>query len=398
MIEYHHRTLRTNAIRQMEWGIIKDNTNLPTKRWDPLLTYLDLENEQKLGFFSYVNPSRGARYMEYDHRTPPSHDKASCQVLCPIIKGEDPAIPVYTDQEEYDPFSDVFPISRNYEHYDAITIVNKFPVFGRVDVRKSVKNSYLSGVCLVPLPTQHLEQLEDTPHDILTKLLWNTRDALQYTEKCAQLRGFKQIIPYVFFNIGEKTGGSLKHLHAQIYLDTTKNPSPQNLGFHTLIRLHVQETYYTQYTRCLVCDLVTKTLDVYLGEKLNLKERIIIENEAWLVLSAYAPARNGHIRIFPKKHKARLTDLNNKELAELAKIFRTINSRLNKIGVERDRTTVFFQKPYKCIQTLMKAPFHLYIDVLPFNYIGGIELSGDCLKVIELAPETLAGALKEHSK
>jgi len=382
----------------MEWGIIKDNTNLPEKRWDPLLTYLDPENNQTFGFFSYINPSRGTRHMEYDHKTPPSRDKASCRVLCPIIKGEDPAIPVYTDQEENDPFSDIFPIKRKYEHYDAITIVNKFPVFGRVDVRKSFRNSYSSGVCLVPLPTQHFERLENTPNDLLTKLLWNTRDALQYTTKCAQRRGFQQIIPYIFFNIGKKTGGSLKHLHAQIYLDTTMDPSPQRLGLHTLIRLHVQENYHAQNARCLICDMVAKTLDTYLGEKLNLAERLIIENEAWLVLSAFAPARNGHIRIFPKRHHARLTDLTNKELVELAEILRIINRSLNEIGIERDRTTVLFQKPHSGVQTRSEVPFHLYIDILPFNYIGGIELSGDCLKVIDLAPETLAGVLKEHIK
>ncbi len=396
MTENHPRSLRINTIRQMEWGIIKDNTNLPEKRWDPLLTYHDPENDQIFGFFSYINPSRGTRHMEYDHKTPPSHDKASCRALCPIIKGEDPAIPVYTDQEENDPFSDIFPIKRNYEHYDAITIVNKFPVFGRVDARKSLRNSYSSGVCLVPLPTQHFERLENTPNDLLTKLLWNTRDALRYTTKCAQRRGFQQIIPYIFFNIGKKTGGSLKHLHAQIYLDTTMDPSPQHLGLHTLIRLRVQKSYHAQNKRCLVCDLVAKTLDAYLGEKLNLAERIIIENEAWLVLSAFAPARNGQIRIFPKKHHARLTDLTNKELAELAEILRIINSSLNEIGVEQDRSTVLFQKPHSRIQTQSEAPFHLYIDILPFNFIGGIELSGDCLKVIELAPETLARILKEY--
>ena len=380
----------------MEWGIIKENTNLPEKRWDPLLT--TLKNGRKIGFFSYINPARGTRFMEYENKVSPSRDEAVCRVLCPIVKGEDPAIPVYTDQEEFDPFSNAFPITRNYEQYDAVTIVNKFPVFGRVDIRKSQSKDYSSGVCLVPFPSQHFERLEDTPQDILAKLLRNTRDAQRYTEMCAQRRGFKQIIPYMFFNIGKKTGGSLQHIHAQIYLDTTEDTSYKSLGLRTLTQLQVQERYHTQNMRCLGCDLIDKTLEVYLGEKLNLEERIIIDGDFWLASAAYAPTRNGQIRIFPKKHRARLTDLTDEELVELAKILRTINSGLNRIGVERDRTTVFFQKPHSVFRTQMETPFHLFIDILPFNYTGGTELSGDCLKVIEFSPEKLAEVLRDDIK
>jgi len=380
----------------MEWGIIKDNFNLPEKRWDPLQTYL--ENQQKIGFFSYITPFRGTRHIEYRHKPPLSHEPSECPILCPIIKGNDPAIPVYTDQAEFDPFSEAYPITRNYESYDAISIVNKFPVFGRVDLRTSPGISYPSGVCLVSMPSPHYENMEDISHNLLTKLLRNIRNALQYAVKCAQRHAFRQIIPYVFFNVGKKSGASIKHLHAQIYLDVVEDPSPTSLGLHTLTRLLAQEKYYSQHKRCFVCDLIDKTIDVSLDEELKIEERTLIEGEFWLALSAYAPTRNGQIRVIPKKHRARLTDLTDEELSELADIFRKINSSLNEIGIERDRTTVFYQKPYLNNPVSVEASFHLYLDIFPFNYIGGVEYSGDCLKVIELPPEVLAETLKKHIK
>ncbi|MHA2203411.1 MAG: HIT domain-containing protein, partial [Candidatus Hodarchaeales archaeon] len=132
-------------------------------------------------------------------------------------------------------------------------------------------------------------------------------------------------------------------------------------------------------TYCLGCEHIQGlTVDPF-GQRLRIKERIIWEDENWIVFTAYAPERDGHLRLLPKRHVSSLWELKSLEIVSLARAMIYANHVLsNFIGqfggelhIRPDRNILFRQ------QHIGFSPIHMLIEIIPVQRIGGAEILDD---------------------
>ncbi len=111
----------------------------------------------------------------------------------------------------------------------------------------------------------------------------------------------------VFENKGEIMGCSNPHPHGQIWAsDQIPNePFKEN---------REQALYYQKHGSILLLD--------YLAEEISKQERIIVENEHWVVLVPYWAVWPFETLLLPKRHVRRLPDLSNIERDALADILK----------------------------------------------------------------------------
>ncbi len=111
----------------------------------------------------------------------------------------------------------------------------------------------------------------------------------------------------VFENKGEIMGCSNPHPHGQIWaLDALPNEVAKE---H-----HQQIQYYAINQSPLLLD--------YLGEERSIGERVVIENDHWLVLVPFWAIWPFETLLLPKRHILRLTDLSEREQSALAHILK----------------------------------------------------------------------------
>lgn len=111
----------------------------------------------------------------------------------------------------------------------------------------------------------------------------------------------------VFENKGEIMGCSNPHPHGQIWASNQlpNEPFKEN---------REQALYYQKHGSILLLD--------YLAEELSKRERIIVENEHWVVLVPFWAVWPFETLLLPKRHVLRLPDLSNVERDALADILK----------------------------------------------------------------------------
>jgi UDPglucose--hexose-1-phosphate uridylyltransferase len=120
----------------------------------------------------------------------------------------------------------------------------------------------------------------------------------------------------VFENKGEMMGSSNPHPHGQIWAqDKLPNePHKENLQ---------QKNYYKKHSKPLLLD--------YSERELEAQERIVVENEDWLVVVPYWAMWPFETLLLPKRHVLRLPDLSACERAGLADILKRMLIRYDNL-------------------------------------------------------------------
>jgi galactose-1-phosphate uridylyltransferase len=173
-----------------------------------------------------------------------------------------------------------------------------------------------------------------------------------------------------FFNIGGRAGASIPHLHGQTIIFLNKKIT----GF--------KERYYLKASersdgRCIKCQYWEKEHLSSNSSTFKINDRILLRNDHWMAFLAYAPEREGHIRLLPKRHVDSLWSTDQDELDSLAEIIIKSNQLLtsfvktegNIFQLATDRNIIIRQ-----ILKSSKTDFHFFIDILPVQQIGGAEL------------------------
>ncbi|KAA3656698.1 MAG: UDP-glucose--hexose-1-phosphate uridylyltransferase [Calditrichaeota bacterium] len=111
----------------------------------------------------------------------------------------------------------------------------------------------------------------------------------------------------VFENKGEIMGCSNPHPHGQIWASNSlpNEPFKEN---------REQQRYYKKHNANLLLD--------YLKKECKAKERIVVENEHWVVLVPFWAVWPFETLLLPKRHVLRLPDLNDAERNSLANILK----------------------------------------------------------------------------
>lgn len=120
----------------------------------------------------------------------------------------------------------------------------------------------------------------------------------------------------IFENRGAIMGCSNPHPHCQIWASTFLPNEPR------VKDLNLKE-YYLKYKRPMLQD--------YMQRELEKKERIVYENEEWLVVVPYWAVWPFETMVLPKKQIQRFTDVNNKQKEFLAKMLQVVVSKYDNL-------------------------------------------------------------------
>jgi len=206
-----------------------------------------------------------------------------------------------------------------------------------------------------------------------------------WDEQAAEL-GARPEIGYVqiFENRGAMMGASNPHPHGQIW-------ATQHIPNEPALELAAQLAYFEQHRVSL--------LSAYLELELQQKQRIVAENETWVVLVPFWAVWPFETLVLPKRTVASLSDLTHPERDGLAAILQRLTSGYNRV----------FNTPFPYSMGLHSAPcdnephpeWHLHAHFYPpllrsatiRKFMVGFELLGSPQR--DITPESAATTLRQ---
>lgn len=218
-------------------------------------------------------------------------------------------------------------------------------------------------------------------HEVVITRKHNEPVALQSAQLIAlSLKNFKDRIielskndktayVQVFHNHGRDSGASLVHPHYQI-MSTPMVPP------HIHAEISGAYHYHQNNNACVYCDIMK--------EEAKIKDRLVYEDDHFMVISAYASRSPFETWILPKRHSARYEDITEKEITHLAHALKrvlgslytklsdpSLNFYIHSMPVKRDRVTMHEESSY-----------HWHLTIFPrltiwagFEYATGIPVN-----------------------
>lgn len=260
-----------------------------------------------------------------------------------------------------------------------VVIPNKYPAFvrsGGLDIRQKglhqMMNAY--GAAEVVITRNHTKQIAQFTKNQIKELI----DVYQarYLELMKE-----RYINYVsiFHNHGEEAGASVSHPHSQIIAAPVLDPKIKR-------SLAGAKDYFEHNKKCAHCEM----------NKWDIKnrERIVFENQEFLVVCPFASKSAFEISIIPKEHLPyfeKITDLQKKYLAE-----------------------AFFAAMRKLYKGLSDPPYNFYLQTAPCDgrkhdyyhwhwviapktsILAGFEMSTG-IEISTIMPEEAAEYLRKQS-
>ncbi|MHA2155540.1 MAG: hypothetical protein ACXABU_09415 [Candidatus Hodarchaeales archaeon] len=377
-----------------EWGIFSTEKFLPSERYDPFCTYLD-ENGSKIGHKTIFSPIRRKRPIEFDStffhgQTPEKKPSLTQDTFCKLIKGNLPSIVITKDLSlENDPFS-MTPTNKRLLSSTAFSTINLYPPISRlVDKNDSSINkmNYPSGLSFVHIFSNHYLFPEDVSPKEWEMFLQNYCFTIRSCKNHPKIAQIKDVKLHTFFNIGPRAGGSISHLHGQsiMFFDDSGSGSKSK----------AYELASQSQKVCLKCQFWVKDqIDVF-SQPVSIKKRKIASNQHWMAFLAYAPEKDAQIRLLPRRHVSSLWLLEKEELTSLAPILVKSNKILSKFIEQEGPKYHLVQDRNIVVRQLVnpkKDHFHMFIDILPVQQLGGAEVL-DNQKFSSELPETIASKM-----
>ncbi|MHA1268902.1 MAG: galactose-1-phosphate uridylyltransferase [Candidatus Helarchaeota archaeon] len=236
------------------------------------------------------------------------------------------------------------------------------------------------GVCEVILYTKdHYKTLEQLSTDHIIKIinLWINR-----YQEIGKIKDIKYV--FIFENTGTEIGVSLDHPHGQLYSFPFIPP-------RIITELNSAKEHFEKTGRCLYCDLI----------KFEKEDscRIIIENNNFICFIPFFTQYAYGTHIYSKRHLQSLSDLDDKEIEDLARILKKILKKYRKLFPDQlDYLMLFHQKP---TTNNDYEYFHFYIEFIVIQrgygkkkYLGGVE-RGTGTIINSSIPEKCAKQLQE---
>ena len=263
---------------------------------------------------------------------------------------------------------------------------NKYPML-RPDPPEPTRHYYYNtsparGECyvLVETPDHNIRDVDQLPtSDVVEQI----KTIIELTKQSME-KGYKYL--FWFRNKGEEIGVSLVHLHSQVYvLDFVPSIIEKELE-------SIREHYMNQ-KECMLC----KIIEV---EKKD-GERIVYENNSWMAFIPFAPRWPFEVHLYPKRHISLITDLEEKEILDLAIAKKKVFCGLNRL----------FKKQMPYMMALHQAPldeetqyYHLHFEIYgayrsngKLKYAAGMEMAGGNF-TYDSIPEKNAEKLRENIK
>jgi UDPglucose--hexose-1-phosphate uridylyltransferase len=181
----------------------------------------------------------------------------------------------------------------------------------------------------------------------------------------------------LFKNHGERAGTSLEHPHSQIVGTPIIPPQVRD-------RMENALRFYDETGECIVCSV--------LADELGDQTRIVAEGTDFVAFIPYAALTPFHLWIYPRRHAASFTEATNSELADLARLLRTVLRKLY-FGLENPDYNLSVRTPPR--EACGLRYYHWYVTIVPrVTRTAGFEIGSGMFINVAL-PEESADFLRK---
>lgn len=181
----------------------------------------------------------------------------------------------------------------------------------------------------------------------------------------------------IFKNHGLDAGASLQHPHSQL-IATPVIPSQVRHRLHEALR------HYDDVGECMFCHMVEREIED--------QTRVVIKSESFVAMEVFASPTPFATHIFPLRHMASFGDISEMEIADLARVLRTL---LAKIYVGLENPDLNFTVRSGPAEYAGARHFHWYVSVIPrLTRVAGFEL-GSGMFINTVLPEAAAEFLRK---
>lgn len=230
--------------------------------------------------------------------------------------------PILSSQEPHNPDCYLCPNNsrsngqKNPDYKDTFVFANDFPALIEVDnnyqrkIQNLLYSKAVSGECrVICFSERHDLSLAEMKLPAIEKVvnLW-----AEQADELGQKYNWVQI----FENKGEIVGCSNSHPHGQVW-------ASDFLPNEIIKEDSQQKEYYKVHKSPMLLD--------YLGLEQTQKQRIVSENEHWIVVVPYWAYWPFETLVLPKRHILALPDLNKKERSSLAEILKDLLTRYDNL-------------------------------------------------------------------
>jgi UDPglucose--hexose-1-phosphate uridylyltransferase len=180
----------------------------------------------------------------------------------------------------------------------------------------------------------------------------------------------------IFKNHGTDAGASMAHPHSQL-IATPVIPSQVRHRLHEALR------HYDDAGECMFCHMVEREVED--------QTRIVLKSELFVAMEVFASATPFATHIFPLRHMATFGEITAAEIADLARVLRTLLAKLY-VGLENpDLNFTIRSGPSDYVGA---RHFHWYVSVIPrLTRVAGFEL-GSGMFINTVLPESAAEFLR----
>lgn len=207
-------------------------------------------------------------------------------------------------------------MSRNEEGWWVRVVPNLFPALaieGNLDREGLGMFDRMTGLgaheVIIETPS-HDDHMDRQSESQIEEVLWMYRERYLDLKKDPRIRYM-----LIFRNQGKAAGASLAHPHSQLIA----MPIVPKRVMEIMEGAH---NYYKLKERCIFCDIIRQ-------EQKFGHERIVGENESFIVISPFAARFPFECNIFPKTHEASYDQLTDKQRKDLASIMKDTLMRLS---------------------------------------------------------------------
>ncbi len=228
------------------------------------------------------------------------------------------------------------------------TVANKFPALsleGPVEKEAAGMFDQMSGVgaheVVIETPDHDKNLADLTPEEmgfVLGQFVGRSRDL-------AKDPRHKYVC--IFKNFGASAGATVEHAHSQIIALPTVPKA-------VLEELRGAVGYYGAQKRCVFCDVIE--------QEYKDRERIVIENNAFLAFCPYAPRYAFELWIIPKAHNAFFSSLDGDALKDLSTLLLDILRRMRSLLSNPSYNFYIHTAPLKYERP---ERYHWHIEIIP---------------------------------
>ncbi len=180
----------------------------------------------------------------------------------------------------------------------------------------------------------------------------------------------------IFKNHGGDAGTSLEHPHSQLVATPVISSQVRNRMYEAL-------RHYDEFGECIFCNAI--------AEDLADPRRVVLASDHFVALQPFASSTPFSTYIYPRRHMASFGHIDDAEIADLARVLRTVLAKLY-FGLKNpDFNYTIRTAPAECAGVMY---YHWYLSVIPrLTRVAGFEL-GTGMFINTVLPEAAAEFLR----